>query len=351
MSYKRFVVSLMVLGTGVLIYLTHTHLLTNWLNLEEVNQNKDAVQNKTSVDLREEPNKNPAEEKLEPFQKEPGMYHVAYPRNYKFIIDQQHICEQKKPFMVVIVPVPPNNMEVRNAIRKTWGGETFFGDKVVLVLFLLGSRSGTDEETLQDQLQKENQQYRDLLQSNFHDTYRNLTIKTMIMMEWLFTKCPQASYAIKVDADVLLNIKNLIGMLVNLKTLQRNYMTGLVWYQSSVIRDPSNKFYLPHDVFAKDTYPPYPLGMCYIFSTDLPEKFLQESKELEPIYIEDAYLGLCLERLGIVPTKPPNIDQFVVKPPQQYNRCYFSGLIAVMTESTDQLVTYWTDMNTSSAPC
>ncbi|KAA0712345.1 Beta-1,3-galactosyltransferase 2 [Triplophysa tibetana] len=351
MSYKRFVVSLLVLGTGLLFYLTHTPLLTNWLNLKEVNQNKDAVQKKTSVDLREEPNKNHAEEKLEHVQKEPGMYHVAYPRNYKFIIDQQNICEQKKPFMVVIVQVSPDNMEVRNAIRKTWGGEKFFGDKVVLVLFLLGSRSGTDEETLQDQLQKENQQYRDLLQSNFQDSYRNLTIKTMVMMEWLIRTCPHASYAVKVDTDVLLNIKNLIGMLVNLNTLQRNYMTGLVWYQNTVIRDPSNKFYLPHDVFQKDAYPPYPLGMCYIFSMDLPEKFLQESKEFEPIYIEDAYLGMCLERLGIAPTKPPNIDQFVVSPPQQYNRCYFSGLIAVMTESTDQLVNYWTDMNTSSAHC
>ncbi|KAK7137197.1 hypothetical protein R3I93_017312 [Phoxinus phoxinus] len=280
--------------------------------------------------------------------KEIGNYHVAYPQNYRFILDQPEKCEQQKPFVVVIVPVAPENFEARNAIRITWGSEKLVRDRVVLVLFLLGSRIGN--ETLQEQLQNESQQYQDLLQSNFQDSYRNLTIKTMVMMEWLSGKCQQASYAAKVDSDVLLNMNNLIKMLVSLKKLQHNYITGLVLSGNSVLRDPTNKFYVPHNVYPKSRYPPYPLGMCYIFSMDLPEKILQVSRHIRPIFIEDAYLGMCLKHLGITPKKPPNIRQFVVNPPP-FNRCYYSGLIAILTDSRTQLISYWMDIHSFSKPC
>ncbi|XP_051765040.1 beta-1,3-galactosyltransferase 1 [Ctenopharyngodon idella] len=339
MSCKKWLlVCLLVSGVFLALYLTYSPM-TKWFQVEKEPQ-RYPVAKRPSTEAPTE----------EPFQEEPGMYHVAYPRKYKFIIDQPEICEQQKPYLVVIVPVPPWDVDARNGIRKTWGEQKVFGDKMVLVLFLLGLHSGNDEEMLQERLRNESQQYQDLLQSNFQDSYRNLTIKTMVMMEWLSRKCQQATYAMKVDADVLLNMNNLIKMLVSLNTVQGNYMTGLVWYESPVIRDPSSKFFLPYDVYSKNTYPPYPLGMCYIISVDLPQKFLQESKQIKPIYIEDAYLGICLERLGIVPIKPPNIEQFVVKPPQ-YNRCYYSGLIAVLTENTNQMTSYWLDIHSSSQPC
>ncbi|XP_056125703.1 beta-1,3-galactosyltransferase 1 [Rhinichthys klamathensis goyatoka] len=325
MSLKKMSLCLLVPGISLLLYLTYIPLTEKWLRSTE------------------EPTK-------EQFQEEVGIYHVAYPRNYEFIIDQPDICEQQKPYVVAIVPVRPGDFDARNGIRKTWGAQKVFGDKVVLVLFLIGLDSGNGEETLQEQLRNESQQYKDLLQSNFQDSYRNLTIKTMVMMEWLSKKCQQASYAVKVDADVLLNMNNLINMLVSLNTVQQNYMTGLVWYDSHVIRDPSNRFFLPYDVYSRDIYPPYPLGMCYIISIDLPQKILLESKGIKPIYIEDAYLGLCMEGLGIVPTNPPNMELFVVRL-LQYNRCYYSGLIAILTENTNQMTSYWTDIYSSSQPC
>uniref|UniRef100_A0A672KF53 Hexosyltransferase n=2 Tax=Sinocyclocheilus grahami TaxID=75366 RepID=A0A672KF53_SINGR len=278
-----------------------------------------------------------------------GNPHVAYPQNYRFILDQPKKCEQQKPFVVIIVPVAPQNVEARNAIRITWGSEELVWDKLVLVLFLLGSQSGN--ETLQEQLQNESKEYQDLLQSNFLDSYRNLTIKTLVMMEWLNGNCPQASYGAKVDADVLLNMKNLLHMLVSLKSLQHNYITGLVLSGNNVLRDQSSKFYVPHDVYPKSRYPPYPLGMCYIFSMDLPEKILHISRHIRPIFIEDAYLGMCLKRLGIAPKKPPNIGQFVVKPPQRFNRCYYSRRIAILTDSQTQLISYWMDIHSTKRPC
>ncbi|XP_035377038.1 beta-1,3-galactosyltransferase 2-like [Electrophorus electricus] len=278
-------------------------------------------------------------------------YHVVYPYKYHFILDQLEKCGQHNPFLVLIVPVAPHHMEARAAIRKTWGNDSLVQKGVVLVLFLLGLPSGKHSEALQAHVHQENMHHRDLLQSNFIDSYRNLTIKTMVMLEWLTEHCPHAHYAVKVDADILLNIKGLMKMLRSPYVLQNNYITGQVWYNNIVIRDPANKFYIPFSVYPHFVYPPYPLGMCYIMSMDLPKKILQVSKEIKPIFIEDAYIGLCLERLHIAPVNPPNPAQFVVSPPSWYSRCYYANLIAVVTDNPDELVYYWKDITKYGSLC
>ncbi|XP_049329235.1 beta-1,3-galactosyltransferase 2-like [Astyanax mexicanus] len=282
---------------------------------------------------------------------DPGPYHVAYPHKYRFILDHPEKCTQYNPFMVVIVPAALHNVESRNAIRSTWGNDDLVKDRTVLVLFLLGLPSGNDSKAQQRRIYEENLQHQDLLQSTFIDSYRNLTIKTMVMLEWLKDRCPQAFFAVKVDDDMLLNIKDLVRMLLNPDTPHSNYITGRVWHNNVVIRDPDSKFYIPPEVYPNDVFPPYPLGMCYIMSMDLPEKILKVSKEIKPIFIEDAYIALCLERLNIAPTEPPDIDQFVVHPPPQYDRCYYSTLIAVITFNPDELVSYWTDLHRPGPPC
>ncbi|KAI5088901.1 beta-1,3-galactosyltransferase 2-like [Silurus meridionalis] len=278
-------------------------------------------------------------------------YYVAYPHRYRFIVDQPELCRQHKPYIVIIVPVAPKNLEARDAIRSTWGNESLVQDKDILVLFLLGLPSGDDLDAQQVLIQQENVRHRDLLQSDFIDSYRNLTIKTMVMLEWLRDRCPEAYYAAKVDADMLLNIVALIKMLLRHTEYMTDYITGLVWYENVVIRDPDNKFYIPPEVYPYQVYPPYPLGMCYIISMDLPEKILEASRKIRPIFIEDVYIGLCLERLHITPTTPPDIRQFVVNPPPEYDHCYYKDLIAVVTNSPAQLKSFWMDLNKPGPAC
>uniref|UniRef100_A0A3B1IZG2 Hexosyltransferase n=1 Tax=Astyanax mexicanus TaxID=7994 RepID=A0A3B1IZG2_ASTMX len=216
---------------------------------------------------------------------DPGPYHVAYPHKYRFILDHPEKCTQYNPFMVVIVPAALHNVESRNAIR----------NRTVLVLFLLGLPSGNDSKAQQRRIYEENLQHQDLLQSTFIDSYRNLTIKTMVMLEWLKDRCPQAFFAVKVDDDMLLNIKDLVRMLLNPDTPHSNYITGRVWHNNVVIRDQDSKFYIPPEV--EDT-------------------------------------KIC------GPSTSP-----------QYDRCYYSTLIAVITFNPDELVSYWTDLHRPGPPC
>lgn len=275
----------------------------------------------------------------EPHWEVPGPYHVAYPRNYKFIMDDTQTCKNATPFLILMVPVATNDWQSRNLIRKTWGREKIVLNKLVETIFAVGLPGEGDAQQLT--LKQESMQYQDIIQSNFLDSYHNLTIKTMVMMEWLAKYCSKASFVLKVDSDVVVHVNNLVKLLLDPKTPKQNYMTGLVWWHSPVLRSPFNKFYMPVSVISEPEYPPYPLGMAYVMSLDLPPKILNVSHQIKPIYIEDAYLGMCLKRLGISPTDPPEETMFLVNPQHPLNSCSLSKLIATTTTSVSQLSWYW----------
>ncbi|KAL1007763.1 hypothetical protein UPYG_G00091310 [Umbra pygmaea] len=277
-----------------------------------------------------------------------GPYYVEYPHEYHFILDEPEKCQQQKPFLVLMVPVAPYNREARDAVRSTWGSERRVRGKRVLLFFLLALPSGDGMEQLQEKVLQESKEHQDLLQSDFIDCYKNLTIKTMVMMEWLSSRCPNASYAMKIDSDMFLNVNTLVNMLLNAP--KENYMTGLVARWGAVLRDPNSKWYLPNNVFSEMIYPPYALGLGYIVSMDLPRKLVEASRKVKAVYIEDVYLGLCMRQLGINPTDPPAGNLFNVVP-VNYNRCTYSRLIASTTHSITDQVNAWKDLQKPGPPC
>lgn len=273
-------------------------------------------------------------------------YHQAHPSNYHFIMDQPDICRNRTPFLVLMVPVAPNNIAARDAIRQTWGKDSVVQGEVVFTLFLLGLSDGADAE----KLKQENQRHHDLIQSNFMDTYINLTIKTMVIMDWLATRCHTAAYAMKIDSDMFLNIDNLVIMLTKTGIPQKNYLTGMLMWDRPVVRSKNSKWYVPEELYPESMYPTYTLGMGYIFSNDLPEKFIEVSKSIKPFNIEDAYIGMCMKNLGLAPTSPPDPSQFKAYS-GGYNRCEYSKIITYILSSSEELKNYWTDYKKPGPHC
>ncbi|XP_013871273.1 beta-1,3-galactosyltransferase 2 isoform X2 [Austrofundulus limnaeus] len=276
----------------------------------------------------------------EPPTLQPGViwYHQAYPGNYHFIMDNADVCRNKTPFLVLMVPVAPNNIAARDAIRQTWGKDSMVKGELVLTLFMLGLSHEVDDE----KLKQENEQHHDLIQSNFMDTYLNLTIKTMVIMDWLAKRCPTAAYAMKVDSDMFLNIDNLVIMLQKPEIPKMNYLTGLLMWNRPVVRSKNSKWYVPEELYPEPLYPTYTLGMGYIFSNDLPKKFVEVSKAIKPFNIEDAYIGMCIKKLGYAPTSPPDPSQFQSYS-KGYNRCQYSKIITFILGSSQDLKNYWED--------
>ncbi|XP_014874261.1 beta-1,3-galactosyltransferase 5-like isoform X2 [Poecilia latipinna] len=267
-------------------------------------------------------------------------FYVEYPYQYHFILDEPNRCRQESPFVVVMIPVAPQSKEARDIIRSTWGRENWVLGQLISYYFLLGkSRIGNDAEPPDEQILNESKKHHDILQSNFLDSYKNLTIKTMVMLEWLTSHCPNTSYAMKIDSDTFLNVHNLVDML--LKAPRHDYMTGLVARGAAVLRDPTSKWFLSPNVFPEDSYPPYALGVGYVLSLDLPKRILEASKKVQAVYIEDVYMGLCMRHLGIQLTEPPRGGLFVINMPSERTGCYFASVIVSLLHNSEQILDAW----------
>ncbi|XP_060938857.1 beta-1,3-galactosyltransferase 2-like [Limanda limanda] len=277
------------------------------------------------------------------------LYHKAYARNYHFIMNNPEVCKTKTPFLILMVPVAPGNLEARDAIRQTWGNLNLVQGEVVVTLFMLGVSKEADVQQ-QKKLQQENLQHQDLIQSNFIDSYLNLTIKTMVIMDWLATFCPTAAYSMKIDSGMFLNIDNLVIMLHMPGIPQVNYLTGMLMLDRPVVRSLDSKWYVSEEMYPDPSYPTYTMGMGYVFSNDLPRKYVDISMSIKPFNIEDAYIGVCMKKLGLEPTSPPNPSQFKAYA-GEYNRCDFSQVITYILGSAKNLIDYWTDLKKPGPPC
>lgn len=265
-------------------------------------------------------------------------------------MDNPEVCKTTTPFLVLMVPVAPHDMAARNAIRQTWGNNSVVQGEVVLTLFMLGLSGGDNNKEQQEKLHQEDLQHHDLIQSDFMDTYLNLTIKTMVIMDWLATRCPTAAYAMKIDSDMFLNIDNLVIMLKKPGIPKQNYLTGMLMWDRPVVRSKDSKWYVSEELYPDPRYPTYTLGMGYVFSNDLPAKYVEISKSIKPFNIEDAYIGMCMKKLGLVPTSPPDPWQFKAYN-TRYDRCEYSKIITYILGSAQELINYWTDLKKPGPPC
>ncbi|NXI81391.1 B3GT5 galactosyltransferase, partial [Rhipidura dahli] len=94
-------------------------------------------------------------------------------------------------------------------------------------------------------LQEEDRLHGDLLQQDFLDTYNNLTLKTLMGLEWVSRFCPNATYVMKADHDVFLNLEFLARRL--LQPPRSHFLTGYVYRRTGPLRNPAYKWFVPRE--------------------------------------------------------------------------------------------------------
>ncbi|XP_076228433.1 lactosylceramide 1,3-N-acetyl-beta-D-glucosaminyltransferase isoform X3 [Nomia melanderi] len=124
-------------------------------------------------------------------------------KDFRFTINHDP-CNRTHPLLLMLVHSAPENFLKRNVVRETWGQQS----TDVVLLFLVGS---SDEH--QTSLEVENRKYKDLIQGNFRDAYRNMTYKHVMALKWATYHCPSAKYILKLDDDVFVHIPAMLDFL------------------------------------------------------------------------------------------------------------------------------------------
>jgi hypothetical protein len=205
------------------------------------------------------------------------------------------------PSVFIAIISAPGNFRKRNDIRETWlihlknaleknllGISTRFG-------FFLGK---TQDDSIQKRIEEESQRHGDIVQIEMDDSYRNLTLKGIAVLNWVRQHCVKLDLVFKVDDDVYVNVHNLVHF-VRSNYQSNNSVFGYPLLQTVPVRDKDSKHYISIEEYPWVNYPYYVQGPAYFMHASVVIPLLAASQTIPFNPFEDVFLtGMCREKAG-----------------------------------------------------
>ncbi|KPP59690.1 hypothetical protein Z043_122367 [Scleropages formosus] len=273
-------------------------------------------------------------------------------RTPPILIDQPQKCGgNEQTFLLFGIKSVPNNFQERQTVRETWGQEKLYeGGLQVRLVFLLGAWS-LNEPHLDILLKHEADQFGDVLQWDFRDSFFNLTLKENVFFNWVLKHCSQARFIFKGDDDVFVNTMLMVHFLQSLEPEKASKLyTGHVVTQASPFRDAKNKYYVPMSFF-EGAYPVYTGGGGFLFSGSLVRDLYRVSQYIPFFPIDDVYTGMCFQALGIQPESHKDFRTFDIREEDRDNACVHKDLVLVHKRTPQQIMLLWKRINSPLLTC
>ncbi|XP_069072681.1 N-acetyllactosaminide beta-1,3-N-acetylglucosaminyltransferase 3 [Pleurodeles waltl] len=274
-------------------------------------------------------------------------------RHFPTLLDVPNKCggpaASTEVFLFLVIKSSPSNYERREVIRKTWGKETTYEGVQVRRLFISGVPSDPREaRRMKKLLRIESRDHGDILQWDFYDSFFNLTLKQVLFHQWVEKNCPGARFIFNGDDDVFVNTYNMVHYLLGLKTSNngdKHLFVGQLIANVGPIRESWSKYYVPVQVTTSNSYPPYCGGGGILMSGFTARTIHKMSLGIELLPIDDAYLGICLEKAGLKPASHMGMRTVGVNIPSSrldsFDPCYYRELLMVHRFVPYEMLVMW----------
>ncbi|XP_032397564.1 N-acetyllactosaminide beta-1,3-N-acetylglucosaminyltransferase 2, partial [Etheostoma spectabile] len=248
-------------------------------------------------------------------------------RSYPIMVDQPDVCREP-PFLLLAVKSLTPHFDRRQAIRQSWGKAGVIANQTVVTIFLLGNATAGDHHPdLSKMLHYESISHKDIIQWDFRDSFFNLTVKEVLFLEWIQTRCTGARFIFKGDDDVFVNTYHILDFLKGLSEPKaRDLFVGDLITNAGPHRDKKVKYFIPEGMYI-GTYPPYAGGGGYLYSGDVAARLHNVSRHVALYPIDDVYTGMCLRKLGLAPEKHKGFRTFNIEMKYRSNPCAYKSLM------------------------
>ncbi|EFX74702.1 hypothetical protein DAPPUDRAFT_56803 [Daphnia pulex] len=163
--------------------------------------------------------------------------------------------------------------------------------------FFLGQ---TRNDSIQKRIEEESQKHGDIVQIEMDDSYRNLTLKGIAVLNWVRQHCAKVDLVFKVDDDVYVNVHNLVHF-VRSNYQSNNSVFGHAWGETYPHRYKDSKYYISLEEYPWSNYPYNWLsGPAYFMHASVVIPLLAASQTTPLHPFEDVFLtGMCREKAGV----------------------------------------------------
>ncbi|KAL3289390.1 hypothetical protein HHI36_022820 [Cryptolaemus montrouzieri] len=206
------------------------------------------------------------------------------------------ICPDKGENVNLLIAVTsaPSHETARTAIRETWGHFAFRKD--IAIAFMLGS---TSNHTINSNIEKEQFLFGDIIQGKFIDTYDNLTLKTISMLEWVENFCPKATFVLKTDDDMFINVSKLLDF-ISKRTYEQRAIYGRLAKKWKPIRNKKSKYYISPQQYKPPIFPDFTTGPAYLLPAKLAKELYVAALNHTYFKLEDVFItGIVANNLKI----------------------------------------------------
>ncbi|XP_062856015.1 N-acetyllactosaminide beta-1,3-N-acetylglucosaminyltransferase 2-like [Trichomycterus rosablanca] len=275
-------------------------------------------------------------------------------RDYPLLINQPGVCVSKQnqseaPMLLLVIKSQAENIKNRQAIRFTWGHSGLVRGQVgrgglVRRVFLLGKTEAGSKADVE----QESKTYGDIIMWDFLDTFFNLTLKDVLFWDWYAKHCANSRFVFKGDDDVFVRTPALLDYLDRQKS--KEFVAGDLITAALPVRSENTKYFIPHG-FYKGSYPSYPGGGGVVYSGALVPRLLAISKRVHLYPIDDVYLGMCLERLGVIPIHNPAFLTFDFTESEAKEPCAHHTILMVHKRSPEEMLKLWIETLEPKSEC
>lgn len=207
--------------------------------------------------------------------------------------------------LLVAITSAPSHKDARMAIRQTWGHYRQRSD--VSVAFLLGS--STDPHLTQ-KLRDENKLYGDLISGRFLDSYDNLTLKTVSLVEWVDNYCNHINFILKTDDDMFINIPRLLSF-IEKHAKDKRTIFGRLAKKWKPIRNKKSKYYVSLNQYQPAIFPDFTTGPAYLMTGDVIHDLYTTALGKTYLKLEDVFMtGIVAQDVKI---KRIHVHEFLNK--------------------------------------
>ncbi|KAG9337152.1 hypothetical protein JZ751_029743 [Albula glossodonta] len=288
-------------------------------------------------------------------------------RRFRPLLDVPKKCgrtpeDSDAVFLLLVIKTLPWNYNQREVLRRTWAAERVENGASIRRVFLAGTVGAPGDEARRhtdELLATENRRYSDILQWDFHDSFFNLTLKQLLFLEWMRERCPQARYILNGDEDVFANTDNIIRYLQAEDNPrhggEKHLYVGQVLQNTKPVRWTKSKYYIPPQVYEADVFPPYCTGGGFLISGYSAQVMYNMSFVVPVIPIDDAYLGMCLEKAGVKPRHHVGVlavgEKVVPKRIYTMDPCLYQDLIVAHGFKPHEILVMWDRIHNRELKC
>ncbi|EYC03090.1 hypothetical protein Y032_0096g2932 [Ancylostoma ceylanicum] len=178
------------------------------------------------------------------------------------------------------------------------------------ILFPLGLSS---DSAVNEAVAKEHQRSGDMLQADFLDTYRNLTLKTYAHSHYMSLNCTNVRVVMKIDDDIAWNVRVIFDYISKISQEENALHCRMAQFLSAD-RNISSKWYTTEEEYPEKYFPQYCHGPLYVATHSTIRRMHVQTNNVPLFWIDDVFSTGFVAREALVSFKNLSINVYPDNP-------------------------------------